>query len=327
VRRLLTTLLVTLVIAAAGLYFGYQWALERYREPGPLAQETRVVIRQGSGLDTIAHELEAAGVVADADHFRIAAKATEQARRLKAGEYAFPARISLQGALDLLESGKTVVRRFTVPEGLTSAEVVALLEEAEGLTGEVTETPPEGSLLPETYHYAWGEEREALLTRMQADLREVLEELWSRRAEDLPIETPEQAVVLASIVEKETGLAEERPLVASVFVNRLRKGMPLQSDPTVVYALTEGREPLGRELTRADWRFESPYNTYRQKGLPPGPIANPGRESLAAVLDPADSGFLYFVADGSGGHAFASSLAEHNRNVAAWRRVKRQATQ
>lgn len=324
-RRLLTTLLVTVVLAAAGLYLGYQWALDRYREPGPLAQETRVVISQGSGLDAIARELEAAGVVADADHFRVAARATEQARRLKAGEYAFPAGISLEDTLDLLESGRTVVRRFTVPEGLTSAEVVALLGEAEGLTGEVAETPPEGSLLPETYHYAWGEGRGALLERMRADFRTALDELWSRRADGLPIETPEQAVVLASIVEKETAVAEERPLVASVFVNRLRRDMPLQSDPTVVYALTEGRAPLGRELTRADWRFESPYNTYRQKGLPPGPIANPGRESLAAVLDPAESDFLYFVADGSGGHAFASSLAEHNRNVAAWRRVKRQA--
>ncbi|MEX2631393.1 MAG: endolytic transglycosylase MltG [Tistlia sp.] len=325
-RRLLTTLLVLIALTGAGLYLGYQWALERYREPGPLAQETRVVIRQGSGLEAISRELEAAGVIADADHFRIAARATEQARRLKAGEYAFTPGISLKETLDLLESGKTVVRRLTVPEGLTSVEVVALLGEAEGLTGELAEVPPEGSLLPETYHYSWGESRQGLLQRMQADFEKALEELWRQRAEDLPIETPQEAVVLASIVEKETGVAEERPLVASVFVNRLRKGMPLQSDPTVSYALTEGRAPLGRELTRADWLFESPYNTYRQKGLPPGPIANPGRSALAAVLDPADSGFLYFVADGSGGHAFASSLAEHNRNVANWRRVKRDAS-
>ncbi len=321
-RRALTVLLVLLVLAGGGLYAGYQWALERYREPGPLAEETNVVIRPGSGLDGIARELAAAGVIRDADHFRIAAKATDQARRLKAGEFAFPAGISLKGALDLLESGETVVRRLTVPEGLTSAEIVALVSQADGLTGELNEVPAEGSLLPETYHYSWGDGRAALVARMQAGLDKALAELWEQRAADLPVETPEEAVILASIVEKETAVAEERPLVASVFVNRLNRGMPLQSDPTVVYALTEGKGPLGRELTRADWRVESPYNTYRERGLPPGPIANPGRESLAAVLDPAESQFLYFVADGTGGHAFAKSLAEHNRNVAKWRRIK-----
>ena len=326
-RRALTVLLVLLVLAGGGLYAGYQWALERYREPGPLTEETNVVVRPGSGLDGIARELAAAGVIRDADHFRIAAKATDQARRLKAGEFAFPAGISLKGALDLLESGETVVRRLTVPEGLTSAEIVALVSQADGLTGELDEVPAEGSLLPETYHYSWGDGREALVERMRAGLDKALDELWQQRAEDLPVDSPEEAVILASIVEKETAVAEERPLVASVFVNRLNRGMPLQSDPTVVYALTEGKGPLGRELTRADWRVDSPYNTYRQRGLPPGPIANPGREALAAVLQPADSKFLYFVADGSGGHAFATSLAEHNRNVAKWRRIKRQATE
>lgn len=326
-RRLLTGLLLVAALAGAGLYAGYEWALERYREPGPLSEETRVVIRSGSGLDAIARQLEAAGVVANGDYLRVAAKATGQARRLKAGEYAFAPGISLKETLDLLESGKTVVRRLTVPEGLTSAEILAVVSEAEGLTGEVATVPAEGSLLPETYHYRWGDSRAAIVERMETDRRKVLSELWSQRAQGLPIRTPEEAVVLASIVEKETGVAGERALVASVFVNRLRKGMPLQSDPTVVYALTDGKGPLGRELTRADWQVDSPYNTYRVNGLPPGPIANPGREALAAVLNPADSKFLYFVADGSGGHAFATSLAEHNRNVAAWRRHKRQAAE
>ncbi|SMF76488.1 UPF0755 protein [Tistlia consotensis] len=326
-RRALTILLVLLALAGVGLYGGYRWALQQYGRPGPLAQETRVVIRPGSGLESIARELEAAGVIANADYFRIAAKATDQARHLQAGEYAFPAGISLKGTLDLLESGKTVVHRLTIPEGLTSEEIVALLSQAEGLTGEIETVPPEGSLLPETYHYHWGDSRESLIERMRAGFDKELEALWPQRAEGLPFKTPEEAVVLASIVEKETGVAGERPLVASVFINRLEKGMPLQSDPTVVYALTDGKGPLGRALTRADWQVDSPYNTYRNKGLPPGPIANPGRASLAAVLNPATSRYLYFVADGSGGHAFAASLAEHNRNVAKWRRIKRQTAQ
>ena len=326
-RRFLTILLVLVALAGIGLYAGQQLVLERYQGPGPLAEEARVVIRSGAGLESIGAQLEAAGVIESAEVFGLAARATGQASRLKAGEYAFAPGISLEGTLDLLESGRTVVRRLTVPEGLTSVEVAALLSKAEGLTGEIPEAPPEGSLLPETYHYHWGDSRQVLLDRMQESLEAALEKLWAERAEGLPIDSPEEALVLASIVEKETGVASERPLVASVFLNRLARGMPLQSDPTVVYALTGGKGPLGRELTRADWKVDDPYNTYRVDRLPPGPIANPGRDALAAVLQPADSDYLYFVADGSGGHAFATTLAEHNRNVAEWRRIRRRATQ
>ncbi len=229
----------------------------------------------------------------------------------------------MRDTLELMVSGKTVARRLTLPEGLTSFEVVALVQKAEGLEGEVQAVPPEGTLLPETYHYARGETRAEVVARMGRALDQVLDELWPERAPGLPISSPEQAVVLASIVEKETAVADERPLVASVFVNRLKKGMRLQSDPTVVYGLTGGKGPLGRALTRKDLQTPSPYNTYLADGLPPGPIANPGRASIEAVLNPAKTEYLYFVADGDGGHRFAKTLAEHNRNVAQWRKRQR----
>ncbi|WP_421709052.1 endolytic transglycosylase MltG [Algihabitans sp.] len=318
--RLTLGLVLVAGLTAAGLvaYNGYA----TFTQPGPLDATRRVVVDPGMGLEQIAERLADANVISAPLVFRLGAKLTEQATRLKAGEYEFAPGATMQDVLDRLNSGETVVRRLTIPEGLTSDEVVALIEAAEGLVGEVPEVPAEGALLPETYHYAWGDSRADLVARMRASLQAVLEELWIGRAEGLPLETPEQAVVLASIIEKETGVAGERALVASVFINRLNRGMRLQSDPTVVYALTEGTGPLGRPLTRADWEVEHSYNTYRIPALPPGPIANPGRSALAAALNPAESDYLYFVADGTGGHAFATSLAEHNRNVANWRRVR-----
>jgi UPF0755 protein len=320
VLRLALGLAVAVALAAAGLvaYHGYA----TFTQPGPLDETRRVVIEAGTGLEGIAERLAGAEVIADPLVFRLGAKITDRATRLKAGEYEFEPGVTMQGVLDKLNAGDTVVRRVTVPEGLTSAQVVALIEDAEGLTGEVPEIPPEGSLLPETYHFAWGDTRADLIARMRSAMQAAVEELWAGRAEGLPLESAEEAVVLASIVEKETGVDGERALVASVFVNRLNRGMRLQSDPTVVYALTEGAGPLDRPLTRADWRVEHPYNTYEIAGLPPGPIANPGRESLKAALSPAESDYLYFVADGTGGHAFAKTLAEHNRNVAQWRRIR-----
>ncbi|MEX0921265.1 MAG: endolytic transglycosylase MltG [Rhodovibrionaceae bacterium] len=311
-------LVIAVVVVAATAYFGYR----EYEEPGPLRAEATLIVQSGSGVAAIARQLEDARVIEDARVFRAAARITDKASKLRAGEYRFEAGISLEETLDLLVSGETVVRKITVPEGLTSFEVVALIEKAEGLSGEIAELPAEGSLLPETLHFTYGDPRAGILERMRGDMQAALEELWAARAENLPVSTPEEAVILASIVEKETAVADERPLVASVFVNRLNRGMPLQSDPTVVYALTEGKGPLGRALTRADWKVDHPYNTYANSGLPPGPIANPGRESLSAALNPAESEYLYFVADGSGGHAFAKTLAEHNRNVAKWRRIR-----
>ncbi len=321
-RAILSTFLVTFVAAGlvvAGLaYYGY----EAFRAPGLSEEETTVVVPRGSSLSDIAQSLADEGVIADPLVFRIAARLTKQARSLKAGEYAFPAAASMEVVLGILSSGKTVARSLTIPEGLTSREIVGLIGEAPGLVGEIDALPPQGSLLPETYHYSFGDDRNELLSRMASAMQRTLEELWPQRDEGLPFDTPEEAVALASIVEKETGVADERPLVASVFVNRLRRGMRLQSDPTVIFALTEGEQPLGRALTRRDWKVEHPYNTYVISGLPPGPIANPGRAAIAAVLQPAESTFLYFVAAGDGGHAFAETLKEHNRNVRKWQKHK-----
>ncbi len=323
-RRLvsLVAFAVSALVVVAGLLAFY--TIDRFERPGPLTADTVILIPQGSGVEAIARQLHQAGVIEDPLVFRLGVRLLRVGRELRAGEYLFPVALSNRDAIDLLRSGQTVVRRLTLAEGLTSHEIVALVERAEALEGAVETQPPEGSLLPETYHYARGERRADLVARMSRARDELLSELWPARAPNLPVATAEEAVILASIVEKETGVADERPLVASVFVNRLRKGMRLQSDPTVVYGLTGGTGPLGRSLTRKDLRAPSPYNTYLIKGLPPGPIANPGRAALEAVLDPANTGFLYFVADGSGGHAFAKTLAEHNRNVAKWRKIRKQ---
>ncbi|MGH6946688.1 MAG: endolytic transglycosylase MltG [Kiloniellales bacterium] len=298
--------------------------LEReYEARGPLASETTVIVPPGASLSAIATTLKDAGVIAEPTLFRLAVRIFGAPEALRAGEYAFAAGISAKEVARLLESGRTVVHRLTVPEGLTSAEIVALMAGAEALAGTLEKVPPEGSLLPETYHFSRGDRRAEIVERMTRAHEAALAELWPKRAGGLPLATPEEAVILASIVEKETGVASERPLVASVFVNRLKRGMRLQSDPTVIYALTGGKGPLARALTRGDLATVSPYNSYLVPGLPPGPIGNPGRAALEAVLNPAESAYLYFVADGTGGHAFAETLEEHNRNVAKWRKIRR----
>jgi len=319
-------LLVVLLVAGLAGLVAFNVA-RQFESPGPLAAETDLVIPRGAGLTAIARTLADAGVIRDALTFRLGVGYHRAARDLKAGEYRFPAAASMRQVMEILRSGETVVRRLTVPEGRTSREIVALVAAAEGLSGEPGPVPEEGSLLPETYHYHWADERSQLIDRMATAQRDLLRELWDKRYPDLPIASPEKAVVLASIVEKETSLDDERALVASVFVNRLKRGMRLQSDPTVVYGLTQGQAPLGRALTRKDLDTPSPYNTYQIDGLPPGPIANAGRAALQAVLNPADTRYLYFVADGSGGHAFAETLDEHNRNVAKWRKLQRQQSQ
>jgi UPF0755 protein len=304
------------VVVAAGAAFAVFTTLS---VKGPLDREASIVIPRGAGLETISDLLTTAGVVDARWKVLLASRLKDRERSLKAGEYTFPAGVSVFGALSILKDGKTVVRRFTVPEGLTSAQIVQLLKDEPSFAGGIEEPPAEGSLLPETYYYSFGDSRAEMIGRMQAKMREVLAELWKEREPDAPVGSVEEAVILASIVEKETSVPEERARVAGVFANRLRQGMRLQSDPTVVYALTGGDGVLGRPLTRADWRVDSPYNTYAVGGLPPGPIANPGRASIEAALNPAKHDLIYFVADGSGGHAFARTLEEHNRNVARWR--------
>jgi UPF0755 protein len=306
-----------LAVAAAGAWF---YLDQQFAAPGPLESETIVVVPRGAGLTTISGNLSTAGIISDPVVFQFGVRLFADATALKAGEYAFAPGISMKEVAALIASGRTVVHRLTIPEGLTSVEIVALLEAAEPLEGDIGEMPPDGSLLPETYHFHRGDDRAEVLARMRSSMAEALNEIWAGRAENLPLVGPEEALVLASIVEKETGVAGERALVAGVFVNRLRKGMPLQSDPTVVYGITQGKAALGRSLTRADLAAPSPYNTYQIAGLPPGPIANPGRASLEAAVNPAATDYLYFVAAGDGGHAFAKTLAEHNNNVAKWRK-------
>ncbi len=322
--RLISVVLIGFVVLAAFAASAALYGLDNYEREGPLAADTNVMVPRGAGLDRIARLLAQEGVVEDARAFRWSVRLLGTPRDLKAGEFAFPARVSMREAYEILARGETVAHWLTVAEGLTSTEVVNLVASTPNLTGEAGPVPPEGSLLPETYRYSLHDDRRALIERMQSGLEVVLGELWPKRAEGLPVKTPEEAVILASIVEKETGVASERPLVASVFVNRLRRGMRLQSDPTVVYGITQGNGPLGRLLTTRDLEKPTPYNTYRIGGLPPGPIANPGRAALEAVLNPAQTRYLYFVADGTGGHAFAKTLVEHNKNVAKWRKIRRQ---
>lgn len=321
-RRLVISLLSLAALAVVCVAAAYFFVTDRFDRSGPLLTVTEINLPRGRGAFQIADTLYQAGVLADPNVFAAGVWLEDASGTLQAGEYAFEPGVSPRDVMAKLISGAVIEHSLTVPEGLSSASVVALINAENALTGEIVDTPPEGSLLPETYQYRRGDTRASLVRRMQIEMQGVLALLWPERISGLPVATPEQATILASIVEKETALAMERPMVASVFINRLRRSMPLQSDPTVIFALTQGERDLGRPLSRADLRTDSPYNTYRNKGLPPAPIANPGRESLAAVLSPVISDSLYFVADGKGGHAFAKTLAEHNRNVARWRRIR-----
>ena len=283
-------------------------------------------IKRGMGLRSIAEELAERELVGSATLFMVYAGISGKGRSLKAGEYLIPPGADMAAVMDILDRGETLVRRFTVPEGLTVRQILAALETAPAMTGDLKDIdlPAEGSLLPNTYHYSYGDSRADLLKRMQKAQSAVLAEAWSKRQEGLPIKTPEEALVLASIVERETALGAERPLVAGVFVNRLRKGMRLQSDPTVIYGVSDRLGVMDRPLSRRDLKTQHPHNTYVIAGLPPTPIANPGKASIEAVLNPAETDAFYFVADGKGGHAFARTLKEHNRNVAAWRKIEKQ---
>lgn len=319
-------LLVLFFIALAGLAAGgggFFYVQGMARAPGGNAQPVRLLIEPGLGVSAIAYRLKRADVVAEPLVFRLWARYTKAHTKLRAGEYDLPAHASVETALNILKSGKTVVRKLTVAEGLSSLEALMVVQDGEGLKGEITDIPDEGWLMPDTYHYSWGDSRNELIGRMADAMGDVLARLWAERPADFILTSAKDVLILASIVEKETGVASERPEIAGVFLNRLKKGMRLQSDPTVVYALTDGAGALGRALTRDDLKVDSPFNTYRIKGLPPAPIANPGRASLRAVIHPAKTDALYFVADGTGGHVFAKTLKEHNRNVRKWRKIKR----
>jgi len=322
--RILKIFAVLFILVAAASSGGVFWVYHHYVKPGPLEADTVLVIQRGSGIAQISRELAKAGIIESPFIFRKGFRHLAADLPLRAGEYLFPARLPVRDVVAILQSGKTVVRRVTVAEGMTSAAVVAKLAETPGLSGTVDSVPAEGSLLPETYHFSFGDDRRAIVARMRGSMNKLLGELWPKRARELPIQSAEEAVILASIVEKETGVDSERARVAAVFINRLRRKMRLQSDPTVIYGLTLGKRTLGRRLTRVDLESQTAFNTYVIKGLPPTPIANPGREALQAVLHPANTEELYFVADGTGGHVFARTLKEHNRNVARWRKIRDQ---
>ena len=317
----LTFLLILGVIAGFGLVL----ANHNLKQPGPLASDKVVLIAQGADVPDIIEQLQTQGVIESPALFNLALFVEGNRSKLKAGEYQFKQNASLQDVIDTMVQGKSILHMITIPEGLTSQQIVERLRDDEVLAGDVHEIPREGSLLPETYKFQRGASRDQLLQKMARDQKQLLDEIWKRRSADLPITSPYEMVTLASIVEKETGKADERPRVAGVFINRLRKHMRLQSDPTIVYGIVGGQGPLGRPLSRAEIDKPTAYNTYQIDGLPPGPIANPGRAALEAVANPSRTRELYFVADGTGGHVFADSLDSHNRNVQHWRQIEQNA--
>jgi len=287
----------------------------------PSAQARLLYIEPGDSLRRIAQKATKLGIVQRPWHFWLAARYVRQETRLKAGEYEIKPSTALADVIKAVVAGDIYYRRIIIPEGFSVQQIEALLTGALGLNWDGYSAPDEGSLLPETYYYTRGESVSALVGRMKKNMTDTLDLLWGTRANGLAITSKQDALILASIVEKETGVPQERRLVAAVFLNRLKKRMRLQSDPTVVYGLTYGL-PLGRRLTGADLKMKTPFNTYQISGLPSAPIANPGRASIEAVLRPSDVPYLYFVADGTGAHAFSSTLKAHNRNVKKWRKIR-----
>ncbi len=313
------TIAVVGVVAAGGTIF---FAQSQFDRSSSLDTARSINIARGSGLSAIADELVKDDIIGSKWLFMFGVWLSKQTTNLKAGEYLVPAHASMRDIMEAMVTGKGILYSVTIPEGLTSKQIVDRLMSEDVLVGDIKTIPPEGSLLPETYKFTRGDTRQSVIDRMERDRDRVLADVWSRRAPDLPIKTPEELAILASIVEKETSLADERSRVAAVFINRLRLNMRLQSDPTVIYGKfgTAGK-PSGFTLTRADLETPTPYNTYAIPALPPGPIANPGRASLEAVANPSRTRDLYFVADGSGGHAFAQTYEDHLRNVSRWRQV------
>lgn len=316
-----TSAMLVIILAGVALYVGKR----EFDGPGPSAVTTNFMVRPNTGVAEIADQLERRGLISDARIFRIGVRAYDKGGVLKAGEYEIRARASMRDIMELLESGKSVLASLTIPEGLTVEQAFQRIAEHEALTGDMpAEMPPEGSLVADTQRFTRGATRQQIIDKMMADQKRLVEGIWNRRISGLPIADINEFVTLASIVEKETGVADERSRVAAVFINRLNKGMRLQSDPTILYGLFGGKgRPADRPIYQSDIDKPTPYNTYVINGLPPGPIANPGRESLEAVANPSKTDDLYFVADGTGGHVFATTLEEHNENVARWRAFQR----
>ena len=323
------------VLAGAVALFAFFYFTSAIARPGPFSEPRAFVVERGASGASIAEKLEAEGFISDALLFRIATR-LEGGSSLQAGEYEIPANASTRQIVDLMTDGDALQHALTFPEGITIAAVMRIIEESDVLTGDMPEAPPEGSILPDTYHVARGMTRAALLQQMREAHDEAVAEIWAARQPNLPLATPEDLVNLASIVERETGIASERPVVAAVFVNRLRRPMRLETDPTIIYGVClrhpdrcrDGRlvdaQGNRRTIRQSEIEMNTGYNTYRIDGLPPTPISNPGRAALEATANPAQSNAIFFVADGTGGHIFASTLAEHNANVARWREIEAQ---
>ena len=320
-NAIFTVLVVASVAIGAALYLGRQ----RFEAPGPLPEDKVVNIPRGFGIRDIATLLQQQGVIDQPYVFMGGVTVLKARGGLKSGEYKFAQHASLSDVVDTIVEGRVVQHALTLPEGLTSEQIVARLLENDALTGSIKDIPREGTLLPETYKFNRGMTRAQMIERMQHDEKTLLKEVWEHRSPDLPLKTPEELVTLASIVEKETGRADERSRVASVFINRLKTKMRLQSDPTIIYGLTGGKGALGRPILKSEIEQPTPYNTYVINGLPPGPIANPGKASLEATANPARTKDLYFVADGTGHHVFSENYDQHQKNVAKLRTIEREA--
>jgi len=328
VSGLFTLLLLFMAIAGGATLALQNWM----NAPGPLARNKVVVIPKGEGSHEIAARLEREGVISDRRLFiagyllaKMAAwNDSARPMHLKAGDYQMPQAASVRQVIDILADGKTITYRVTIPEGLTSYQIVERLKADPNLTGDIAEVPPEGALLPETFIVQRGAQRQAIIDNMRAEARKLADKMWTQRRKDLPLKTWEEAVVLASIVEKETGRNDERERVAAVFVNRLRKNMRLDSDPTILYGLDGGKAVWGRSILKSEIGQKTAYNTYQIGGLPPTPICNPGKAAIEAVLNPGETKEFFFVADGKGGHMFAETLKEHNVNVVKWRALERE---
>ncbi|MBL4617973.1 MAG: endolytic transglycosylase MltG [Robiginitomaculum sp.] len=321
-RAFLVLIIIITLFLASGLYVYDRVLPVKFAEAGPLETEIIFVVKPGAGVNSIAAELVKVGAIEHEILFRLKGRLSHDAGGLKAGEYSIDANASIDQIFEKLQKAKVIQYAVTIAEGLTVRAIIRQLQQYEFLTGDITVIPPEGSLHPETWHVIRGTDRQDMLRRMQTSQSKILAELWKDRDPDLPFSTPAQALILASIVERETGVSMERERVAAVFVNRLRKGMRLDSDPTIIYGLNGG-EPLGRGLRRSEIDRKTAWNTYHIRGLPPTPISNPGRAAIWATLHPAKTRDLYFVADGTGGHVFAKTYAGHLVNVAKWRRIER----
>ena len=333
IKGLLSLLVLLLFLGGIALGGGWLWFQNEIAKPGPSTGQVVFAVQPGETLTSVAARLEQDGLVTDDRLVRLKARLDGSELAIKTGEYILEPRASIVDIIDIMIEGKSVLYKITLPEGRTTAQLLKIIEEDSVLEGALpTEEVAEGTLLPDTYLFQRGTSRADLIARMQDAQDKVLDELWPQRAEGLPISTPEEAIILASVVEKETGIASERPQIAGLFTTRLKRGMRLESDPTIIYGISKG-EPLynrrgeRRTLYRSEIDRKTDWNTYQIDGLPKTPICNPGRDAIAAVLNPDETGHIFFVADGKGGHLFARTLAEHNRNVAAYRKYEREEIQ